>query len=307
MEKRLIESAEELRELTGTYDANNDFDKIETFIEQATEELAQTVGREVIDLALAQPDAPADERDELLRRKVQRPVALLATLRLCQHNDLSHEDDGRKFKTATDGSERLPWEWQLERDDRLQLEAYWRSVDALISYLNLRRPEAWTQGTTYRTMQTLLLRSGRQFSLYYPIEGSERMYLLLVPFIREAQVMTVAPAYGEGWAQLMAEDELPESDAHYAACMAVALLAVGKALQRLPLGLVPGGVVRRYLNENGMRGSEAATPDEVRRVTEWMVADAARWVERMKRARDGSKGEWPVLPKNDRHNKFMTL
>ena len=93
----LINSSEELRQLTGNYYANNDFSKVVGDIEQATEELTELVGEKVMEQATIGNNA------ELLK-KVQRPIAILATLRLYRKNDLSHEDDGRKFKVSTDGT-----------------------------------------------------------------------------------------------------------------------------------------------------------------------------------------------------------
>ena len=298
----LIESSEQIRALTGNYYANNDFTKIQGDIDQATDELAELVGQAVIDKA-----DKAEEGDRL-RLLVQRPIALLATLRLYQKNDLSHEDDGRKFKVSTDGGEKLPWEWQLDRDDALQLEAYFRAVDTLIRHLNETGLKEWTQTDTCRSLQQLIVRNARQMQQYFPINRSERTFLLLAPFVREAQLMTVAPAYGDGWADLLAEDIAKgESRAHYAAAMATCLLAVATALCRLPLHLLPGGVVRGYLAESGMRQSEPATLDDVRRAADWMRADAARWIDQMKRARDGTAPDYELLPRNHPRNKFCRL
>lgn len=298
----LIERTEQLRMLTGNYYANNDFSKIEGDIELATGELAQLVGEGVIALAEKADDS------EPLRKLVQRPIAILATLRMYQKNDLSHEDDGRKFKVSTDGGDKLPWEWQLDRDDAMQMEAYFRAVDQLITYLNRELPEEWTATGLYRTTRQLIVRSGAQFDMYFPIQRSERTYLLLVPFIREAQMMTVADAYGTGWQDLLEEDAGgTESTAHYAAAMATCLLAMGTALCRLPLKLLPCGVVRGYLAESGMRQSEPASLDDVRRAADWMRADAARWIDKMKRARDGNEADYELLPKNHPHNKYCRL
>lgn len=41
--------------------------------------------------------------------------------------------------------------------------------------------------------------------MYFPIEKSERTFLVLVPFIREAQRLKVERAYGDGWDELLAE------------------------------------------------------------------------------------------------------
>ena len=194
----------------------------------------------------------------------------------------------------------------------MQMEAYYRAVDSLITHLNKSKPEEWTSTSLYRATRQLIVRSGAQFDLYFPINRSERTYLLLVPFIREAQLMTVADAYGADWQKLLDEDldtdaSKSESAAHYAAAMAVCLLAMGTALCRLPLKLLPCGVVRGYLAESGMRDSEPASLDDVRRASDWMRADAARWIDKMKRARDGSEPDYELLPRNHPRNKYCRL
>ena len=302
------QGAKELRELTANYYANNDFTKVIGEIELATEELAQLVGSKVIELAENYYLNPEKEgTDTGIVRKVQRPIALLATLRLYQKNDLSHEDDGRKFKVATDGSEKLPWEWQLDRDDALHLEEYYKAVDVLIRYLNDKELKEWTDSDMYKSAQMLIIRNGGSFDTYFPINKSERMFLLLLPFIREAQQLTVKRAYGAGWEALLAESSVPETDAHFAAFKAVALLAMSMALRRLSLGAISGGVIRRFVAESGMNASEPASLDDVERVAGWMADDAATWIDEMKRARDGSMIDYELLPKNDRRNKYCRL
>lgn len=299
--------AQELRELTGNYYANNKFDKIAGEIDLAAEELAALVGDDVMNLAEKYYAEPGEDADAELVRKVQRPIAILATLRMYRKNDLSHEDDGRKFKMATDGSEKLPWEWQLDRDDALHLEEYYRAVDALIRYLNKKQLKEWTETASYKLSQTLVIRNGEAFDSYFPIERSERMYLVLAPFIREAQMLTVKRAYGNGWDDLLKEKDVPETEAHFAACKAVALLAMSMALRRLSLSAIPGGVIRRFMTENGMGESEPASLKDVERVAGWMADDATTWVNEMKLARDGGSAEYELLPKNDRRNKYCRL
>lgn len=295
----LINSSEELRQLTGNYYANNDFSKVVGDIEQATEELTELVGEKVMEQAAIGNNA------ELLK-KVQRPIAILATLRLYRKNDLSHEDDGRKFKVSTDGTDKLPWEWQLDRDDAMHLEEYYRAVDALIRYLNKTNLKEWTESATYVETQKLIIRSGRDLNRYFPTEGSERLYLMLVPFLREVQTRTVSRAYGEKWPELL-QEKGNETEAHYAASMAVALLAMSTALRRLPLRVFPMGVVRGYLAENGMNGSQVPSLDDVARIAAWMAGDGEHWLDEMKRARDGFAPDYPLLPENDRRNKYIRL
>lgn len=301
--------AKELRELTANYYANNDFNKIIGEIELATDELEQLVGKPVMELAEKCYMNPDENKDyTVLVRKVQRPIALLATLRLYQKNDLSHEDDGRKFKVATDGSEKLPWEWQLDRDDALHLEEYYKAVDALIRYLNREEPDEWKESDAYKLSRTLLIRNGASFDSYFPIEKSERMFLILLPFIREAQQLTVKRAYGlANWDALLAEKDVPETDAHFAASKAVALLAMSMALRRLSLSVIPGGIIRKFMAESGMGESKPVSLEDVNRVSQWLADDAATWIDEMKRARDGDSPEYDLLPKNDRRNKYCRL
>nr|DAQ67512.1 MAG TPA: hypothetical protein [Caudoviricetes sp.] len=301
--------AKELRELTANYYANNDFNKIIGEIELATDELEQLVGKPVMELAEKCYMNPDENKDYMaLVRKVQRPIALLSTLRLYQKNDLSHEDDGRKFKVATDGSEKLPWEWQLDRDDALHLEEYYKAVDALIRYLNREEPDEWKESDAYKLSRTLLIRNGASFDSYFPIEKSERMFLILLPFIREAQQLTVKRAYGlANWDALLAEKDVPETDAHFAASKAVALLAMSMALRRLSLSVIPGGIIRKFMAESGMGESKPVSLEDVNRVSQWLADDAATWIDEMKRARDGDSPEYDLLPKNDRRNKYCRL
>ena len=98
MNELLIQDGDLLRELTSNYYANNDFQKIKGEIELATEELELIVGSEVIALARQQLTTEEQERDGLLLRKVQRPLLCWPRCNMYQKNDLSHEDDGRKFK-----------------------------------------------------------------------------------------------------------------------------------------------------------------------------------------------------------------
>lgn len=298
--------SKELRELTGNYYANNDFGKIKGEIELATEELAALISEEVYKKAEEAYLSDGNEMDELVR-KVQRSIAIMATLRMYQKNDLSHEDDGRKFKIATDNSEKLPWEWQLDRDDARHLEDYYKSVDMLIRYLNSKGLKEWENSRTHKMAQKLLIRNGEQFDEYFPIEKSERTYMMLVPFIKEVQILHIKKAYGaDKWDELLKEKE-EETEAHYAACKATVLLAMSMALTRMQLRIVPTGIIRAYVAESGAMDSDPANMEDIKMLADWMRDDAMTWLDEMKKARDGSVTEYPMLPENDKRNKYCRL
>ena len=295
----------ELRELTGNYYATNDFSKITGEINAATDEITELISQPVYATIEGYYKSDASDQADIIR-KLQRPIALLATLRLYQKNDLSHEDSGRKVKLDQD-NEKLPWQWQLDRDDAIHLEEYYKAVDILIRALNSSDIQQWKSSKAYKQSQQLIIRNGESFESYFPIQRSERTYLLLVPFIREVQKLQVERAYGAGWSALLTEDNDDETVAHYAACKAVALLAMSTALRRNQLQLIPAGVIRTYVAESGAMNSTPATLADIRLLAEWMADDAATWIDEMKRARDGATVERNIMPNNDPRNKFMRL
>ena len=308
--------AEELRDLTGNYYANNEFNKIKSDIKVATYHLCKIVGDAVYARALqAYTNQEVSGTDEgqisdvaKFVELVQRPIAIMATLQMYRKNDVSHEDSGRKVVVASDGTDKIPWEWQLDRDDAIHMEEYYQAVEQLIDYLNKTQLKEWMKSEPKRLADTLLIRSGREFDKYFPIQSSERMYLLLVGFIREVQIRHIRPAYGvEKWDALLKERSTPESEVRFAACKATALLSMSLALLRMPLQLIPGGVVRNYMSENGMRESLPASVDDVNRLASWLQQDAMDWIVQMKDLRDGHVGDISLLPENDRRNKFCLL
>lgn len=298
------QGAAELRRMTGNYYAGNDFSAIEMDIEDATDELIQVIGRAVYDKA-ENAYLKGDGNDQVrLVQLVQRPIALLATLHYFQRNDVSHEDSGRKVKLSSDGTDKIPWEWQLDRDDSIHLQAYYSAVERLIRWLNESRDADWQNSDAYRNAAGLLIRSGREFDTYFPISQSERMYILLLPFLREVQIDTVAPSYGEGFDKLLDAT----SDVRYAASKALALLTMSVALRRMPLQLIPYSVVQGFNAANGMADSQPASLADTQRMAAMLEADAADWLERMRKLRDGTSGEEiPLLPSNSKTNKFFRV
>lgn len=298
------QGAAELRRMTGNYYVGNDFSAIEMDIEDATDELIQVIGRAVYDKA-ENAYLKGEGNDQVrLVQLVQRPIALLATLHYFQRNDVSHEDSGRKVKLSSDGTDKIPWEWQLDRDDSIHLQAYYSAVERLIRWLNESKDADWQKSDAYRNAAGLLIRSGREFDTYFPISQSERMYILLLPFLREVQIDTVAPSYGEGFDKLLDAT----SDVRYAASKALVLLTMSVALRRMPLQLIPYSVVQRFNAANGMSDSQPASLADTQRMAAMLEADAADWLERMRKLRDGTSGEdIPLLPSNSNTNKYFRV
>lgn len=300
--------SEELRTLTGNYYLNNDFELIKTDIELATEDIIKTIGKAVYDKAETAYTGSTAELLSLVKH-VQLPIAMLATLKMTQKNDISHEDTGRKTKIDAT-VEKLPWEWQLRRDDEIHLEDYYRSIDRLISFLDTAAYDEWKNSDYKKSLNSLFIKNADLFDRYFPIDKSSRLFAILSPFIREAQRLYIKPALGDDYAILLAGAELTNAQKELLEYVypPIPLLAMSLAIRRLPLSIIPAGVVRNYISgSQTMNASNPATVSEVRALSTWLMDDALELLDRMKREHNGAPVEFQLLPTNDPKNQYMKV
>jgi hypothetical protein len=295
----------ELRKLTGSYYLDNNFDKITTDILLATEDLIKIIGAPVYEKAEAeyQGEAPS-----ALVEYVQLPIAIKATLEMYRKNDVSHQDDGRKIKIDSE-HEKLPWEWQLKRDDAIHLDNYYKAVDRLIAFLDREEPAEWTGSENKKLSGSLFIRNAEMFDRYFPIEQSGRMYMILLPFIREAERLYIKPALGSDYNRLLTNIELSEKEKELLEYVypSIPLFAMSIAIRRLPLGIIPAGIVRNYIsNSETMNAAQPATIEEIRALSSWLMDDALALLDDMKTFRNG-RTDFQLLPHNCPKNKYMMV
>jgi hypothetical protein len=306
---------DELRNLTGSYYLNNNFKKIETEIKLATEELINVISYEVYKLAENHYNSPENTNPNEQEKKlnelvqaVQLPIAIMATLQMYRKNDISHQDDGRKVKIDTE-HEKLPWEWQLKRDDALQLDYYYKSVDRLIAFLDRSEIAEWENSGNKQIAHSLFVRTAEMFDRYFPIEKSGRMFMLLLPFIREVQRIRIKPALGSDYSRLLSGEDLSDHDKELLEYVypSIPLFAMAIAIRRMPLGLIPAGIVRNYISSSQtMNASEPASLDEIKALSSWLEDDALALLDDMKQFRNGPI-EMNLLPHNCHKNKYMIV
>lgn len=298
--------AEELRSLTGNYYASNGFEKMTGEIMLATAELKKIIGTAVYNLAEAAYHADVVVSDLALH--VQLPIAILSTFNMYRANDISHEDTGRKVKIDPN-AEKIPWQWQLAKDDEIQLDKYYSAVDALIAYLDESTIDAWNSSDYKKSTKLLLINSATKFDQYYPIQQSGRTYILLLPFLREAEMIHIKRAFGADYTRYLSGKDLTAKDTEVLEYLlpAIALLTMSMAVKRLPLGVIPSGVVRNYTSSSDARDtSSAASLSDIREMSGWMEDDAKELIELAKQVRNGETVV-PILPVNDVRNKFMRV
>jgi hypothetical protein len=304
-----FKTSDEISAITGSYYKNNNFTKVLPFLETTKIKLAKIIGEDTVEKAETIYTSTTQSDDEkTLLLMIQRPVAILGTLELYRHNDISHEDNGRKFKIDSD-KEKLPWEWQLQRDDDIQLNDYYDAVDDLLAYLEGKKTDTWLVQKTRIGYKKLLIQDSETFSHYWDID-SPRIFMQLAPLMCEAQRMWLIPAYGkDDFDALLLDvqnDKADSNDEYVYAANALVLYTMYLAFKRGMYSIIPQGVVQRNLQSDGMYKGESITYSMVNKYAESLHRDADKMLDKMKTVKNGNP-VYDLLPDNDKNNKYMIL
>ena len=307
----IFKTSDDITAITGSYYKNNNFAKVLPFLQTAETKLAKIIGKETVDKVetIFSSDKQSDD-DKALLIMIQRPVAVMGTLELYRHNDISHEDTGRKIKIDAD-KEKLPWEWQLQRDDDIQLNDYYDAVDDLLAYLEDNKIDTWLVQKKRIAYKKLLIQDSDTFSEFWNID-SPRIFMQLVPLISEAQRMWLIPAYGyseDDFDALLLKVQSGNADSepeYVYAANALVLYTMYLAFKRGMYSIIPQGVVQRNLQSDGMYKGESITYSMVNKYAESLHRDADKMLDKMKTVKNGNP-VYDLLPDNDKNNKYMML
>ena len=311
----IIKSSKELRKLTGSWYASNDFEPIEQDIVMETEELAKFIGDDIVEKALeiADKEAPTAEETKLLKH-VQLPIALMAVYRFFQSNNVSHDQSTRKIKVDSE-NEKLPWEWMLDRDDAAHLSKAQRALDRLIAFLDKSEYSEWNDSPNKKTARSLFVNNTEVFGEYYPIDNSARFYYLAVPLLREIQVVQLKPILGEDYQPLLdnfQEDDLSgyQKELLDYVRRAQVMATIALAVRRLNTKVLPDGIVKALKSQGQtVNATRPANVDEISYFSKRMELDAFDYIDKIKRKRFENSPEYldyQLLPKNDPKNKFAS-
>lgn len=293
----IITTAEEMRSLTGSYYANNDFTKIETMVAAVEHELCTTLGMQTLE---------GLPNEALLAAR--QAVAYMATMRFYRLNDISHENMGRKVKVDRENEAR-PFEWQLARDDRMHLEEYYRALDRLL--FALRDNDQFRQSAVWKRQQLLIVKDATSLTWLTGADESPWLYMQLVPHLAESQHF-VERAYGEAFDPGDFDDPFPSTDTiDYAAMKAVSLGAIALMGRRTSLQALPYGLMKMFESDGGDNRREQAEPERIADYMKHLSSDQHYWLEEMKRLRDRlaelEAASHLQMPENDRHQKYMRV
>lgn len=303
--------SDELYRLSGTFQASTDFNAISAEVDSATSEVADIVGKEVVDKAeeAYAKEAPTDEEVKLLQA-VQRAVAYLAISRYARLTGLSHGDTGRKIKT--DDNEKIPFEWMIDRDDREMRERYFRALDALFTLLETTGEtewkEAWHKSEAYKLAASLIVKNLRSVERVYPLEHSRYMFNLLAPVIQEIQNTRLRSIIGDVRLQKLVDEDSSVDNIKSQSIRYTVLLAMVTAVKRWSVEVFPLSVARRfYPSYQGNRESRQASMAEMEWFIEKIENQAKDAALELQTIISGNPYEGiSLVPANSPRNKYFT-
>lgn len=225
-----------------------DFSKWEPILPLGVRDVVAIIGpTPVLKLSQYYIDGPELESDEspddmdAALAYLQQAVALFTWLRVIPTLDAQHDEGGRSRRLGE--NEKGLTALQEYKDEANILRMAYEAVDALIDTMTAGELPFWLLSAKYAQRENLLLRSREQFDEFYFI-GSSRLYVTLLPLIREVQECEVEPIIGRKRMVECLNYPTPRPAMRETAARAVALLTMKKAVERLPVQVIPEGVVQ---------------------------------------------------------------
>ena len=178
---------------------------------------------------------------------LRQAVALFTWLKIIPTLDAQHDENGRSRRLGE--NEKGLTALQEWKDEQNILRLAYEAVDALIETMTVNRHQYWLDSPKYSIRKNLLVRSKEEFDEYYNT-GSHRLFVTLLPMLREVQEGKVAPVVGrERLFSLLSGDKTLDGLLGETARRALVLLTMEKAIRRLPVEVLPEGVVQVQLTQ----------------------------------------------------------
>ncbi|MDO4779823.1 MAG: hypothetical protein Q3992_02220 [Bacteroides sp.] len=234
--------AEELVSVLGLVDADTDITKWIPIFPLSIRRLTAIVGEEVYREAerLYYQNEALNEDEQELIRLVQQPLALFTWLKVIPTLDAQHGNSGRQRRLGE--NEKGLTALQEFKDEENILNLAYESVDNLVAHLEERAYDFWNESAKKKELSKLLIRSKQEFDEYYML-GSHRLFLTLVPIMKEVQDRYIIPAVTTAVFDKLLGGDKSVSELKDRAARPLALLTMAKAVERLPIEVLPEGVV----------------------------------------------------------------
>ena len=240
--------SEELVNVLGLIDRDLEFTKWEPILPLATKELVSIVGPEPVTALDAyyredtKTQADADKDWDEALRLAQQAIAMFAWIKVIPTLDAQHSTAGRG-KHLGENEHGMTAVQEFKDEENIRSMAY-QAVDALVAEMEEQAFSWWTTSKKHQQLLTLLIRDKDTFDEFFVI-GSHRLFLTLIPMIREVQDAYLVPilGYQRMSALLDGTSDLPDNILPMVQ-RPLALLAMKRAVERLPIEVLPDGIVQ---------------------------------------------------------------
>lgn len=277
---------EEITALIGLIGNDVTFDKWAPVIPLGMRDVIAIIGPEPV-AALAGYYEGEEWRDEINADAdmvealtfLRQAVALFTWLKVIPTLDAQHDDAGRSRRLG-ENEKGLTALQEYKDEENITRMAY-EAVDALVEVMDRAAFSFWTNSRKYRQRYGLIIQSREEFDEFYNI-GSSRLFVTLLPIIGEVQRAEVEPVLGAKYLQgvLDRSNSIATARLRDTAARAVALLTMQKAIERLPVAVIPEGVVQVQISQpvkSYLRADQSARAQ----VAAALGADATRYVRQL--------------------------
>lgn len=275
---------DEVKGLLGFVQASIAFENYKTYISLAERDIKKIISKEVFKVAedhylsayetadsgSGSGSEPTNELLDELVHKIQLPVALYAYLPYATSNDLTHSDKGRLMMTSE--FEKHPFEWMIRRDDDNITSLAHKAMDVLIEFLDEHVayfPE-WKNSDAYTESKKLCINTAEVFDGIFPIESSRRLFIILIPMIKDVERKWVKPILGatdyDALKAAIIADNLTTDQQELLEYIKtpLALLTMSVAVRRLSAKVMPSGIFQEYIPESVSTNPKNTAASDVR-------------------------------------------
>lgn len=284
--------AEELVSVLGLIDSDLTFEKWAPIIPLGVRDLKAVIGDDTVK-ALddfykedtgenGENDTEEQKAEKEAKREAvrlaQQAAGMFTWLKVIPTLEAQHGNAGRG-KRLGENEHGLTGAQEFKDEDNIRNMAY-EAIDALVELLDDKAFDFWTNSPKKKAIEKLLIKDKETFDLYYHT-GSHRLFLTLVPMIREVQEDHIIPILTRArFDRLLQGDETLTAKLMDAARRPLALLAIKKAVERLPIEILPTGIVQVQQSatvRDKVRAEKAARES----VAAALAADAAAQLEKL--------------------------
>jgi hypothetical protein len=206
--KLLVETLDQIKEHL-PINASFTFDGIRPFIESVQGRyIVPYIGvvffNELYDRYKGNDSKTLSDLDNELLYKVRKAIAHLAYLEYIPHGNVMVSDMG--IHISVNEQKKTAFQWQVEELKDSYRKHGFDAIDDFLLFLEDKREEAdfalWKNGTGYTLKNQYFITSASEFSKYVNINGSRRVYMLLLPIMQRIesqfiQAITCTPMFND--------------------------------------------------------------------------------------------------------------